>query len=303
MNGDTSASATWQLVFVSFALVVILFEAVRGWRLGLPRQIVRLLAIVAAYAAVYFGGSLFVPLLRPIIQLPDFVISAISGALLALVVYSVITSIGTIFFKRTAQQNSSLMRAIYGLSGALLGIFFGAFLIGLLLIGVRTIGGIAEAQLHAQSTGDIAPLAGAQSKGRRAQTTDGSALLGILTRIKNSVELGTVGSVVKATDMLPTGPYQTIAKLGEFLATSITAEGFFSYPPARELTLHPRITALRNDPEIVAMIEEGRFLDLMRDARVLAAVNDPTLLEALKRFDVKGAIDYAARQNATPRRK
>lgn len=303
MNGNTSASATWQLVFVSFAVIVILLEVVRGWRLGLAQQIVRVFAVVAAYATAYFGGSILVPLVRPVVQLPDFVISAASGALLALVVYWVITSIGTIAFERTAQQGSGLVRAIYGFSGAFIGLFFGLFFVWLLLVGVRTIGGIADAQLHAQSKTGIAPLPNAQSNMRRTRTTDDSGLLGSFARIKNSVELGTVGDAVKSTDVLPTGLCQTVVKLVELLTTPATAERFLSYPPAQALTLHPRITALQNDPEIMAMIEQGRFLDLMRDSRVIAAVNDPTLMEALRKFDLRGAIDYASQRNSTSRRK
>lgn len=303
MNADTSGSPSWQAFFVSFAVLLVLFEAARGWRLGLPRQIIRLLAVIAAYAAAYFGGGVFLPLLRPIVQLPDFVISAACGALLALVVYSVITSIGTIIFKRTAQQNSSVVRAIYGSSGALIGIFFGAFFIWLLLVGIRAIGGIADAQLHAQAAEDIAPLPRAQTDMRGVQAMDVSALLETLARIKNSVELGPVGDVVKSTDVLPTGSYQTIAKLGEVFSTPATVERFLSYPGARELTLHPRITALRLDPKIVTMIEEGRFLELVRNPRVIEAINDPELIGALKKFDIQRAIDYATQQNSTERRR
>src|SRR5207245_10439385 len=50
-----AGSPLWQLVFVLFAFVLILFEVLRGWRRGLPRQVARLGALVAAYFAAYFG--------------------------------------------------------------------------------------------------------------------------------------------------------------------------------------------------------------------------------------------------------
>jgi hypothetical protein len=96
----------------------------------LPRQLVRIGAIIAAYSAAFFGGPLLLPLLRPLIKVPDFVISAIGGALLAMIVYSVINSLGTILFKRTGQQGSSIVRLVWGGTGALLGIFFGLFFFG-----------------------------------------------------------------------------------------------------------------------------------------------------------------------------
>jgi hypothetical protein len=36
-----AGSPLWHAVFISFAVVFILFEVVRGWRLGLIRQLVR----------------------------------------------------------------------------------------------------------------------------------------------------------------------------------------------------------------------------------------------------------------------
>jgi uncharacterized membrane protein required for colicin V production len=64
----TSGSPVWQAVFISFGLVLILFEIVRGWRLGLLRQLMRLVALVVAYAAAFFGGRLLVPITRPFLK-------------------------------------------------------------------------------------------------------------------------------------------------------------------------------------------------------------------------------------------
>jgi len=106
-NDDmTAGSSLWQTIFVSFALVLILFEVVRGWRLGVVRQGVRLLALVAAYAAALFGGRFLLPLLRPMLRAPDFFISLLAGALLGLVVYAILNMIGAILFKRTGQQSA-----------------------------------------------------------------------------------------------------------------------------------------------------------------------------------------------------
>ena len=115
----------------------ILFEMIRGWRLGILRQLMRVAAVVAAYAAACFGGDLLVPLLRPFLQMPDFVISALAGAILAMIVYGIIASLGSILFKRTAQQSSGAVRLVYGLSGAAVGLCFGAFFIWLMLVGIR----------------------------------------------------------------------------------------------------------------------------------------------------------------------
>src|SRR3954466_907007 len=106
----TAGSSLWQIVFLLFAAALLLFEFFRGWRLGILRQLMRAAAVIAAYAAAYFGGDLMLPLLRPILKWPDFLTSMVAGALLAIVVYGVIAGLGSVLFKRTAQQSSGTVR-------------------------------------------------------------------------------------------------------------------------------------------------------------------------------------------------
>ncbi len=294
-----TASPLWQTIFVSFAVVLVLFEVTRGWRLGLPRQLVRVAAVVAAYSSALFGGRLLLPVLRPLLKVPDFVISTIGGAILALIVYSVITMIGRILFKRTGQQESGVVRWIYGAAGAFVGLFFGAFLLWLLVVGIRSLGSIAEVQVNAGAPGNLPPFGERRASASRRTVPavpDQNSLVMSLARLKKSIELGTVGDVVKQTDVLPTGVYDTLAKTGEVFSKPDSAQRFFSYPGVRELADHPKILALRADPEIMQMISEGRLLDLLQDERLIEAANDPALAVQLKRFDFKGAVDHALKE-------
>lgn len=45
---SASGSFLWQAGFLSFAVILVLFEVVHGWRLGLIRQLVRIAALGAA---------------------------------------------------------------------------------------------------------------------------------------------------------------------------------------------------------------------------------------------------------------
>jgi hypothetical protein len=293
---EIAGSQVWQLVLISFAAVLILFEFIRGWRLGIMRQLVRVVAVVAGYAAAYFGGDMLVPLLRSSVKMPDMAISALGGAILAVSAYGIIASFGTILFKRTAQQSSGPIRLVYGLSGALLGIGFGAFFVWLILVGIRSVGSIADAQVHARSKLDASRNPPPEQTASVADI-DVDSVTTLLARLKNSVEMGPVGDIVKKTDVMPTGVYQTLSEAGTVLSDPDTARQFLSYPGARELTEHPKIVALRNDPEIAEMIAQGRLLELFRDRRVVDAMNDPTLAEHLKRFDLKKALEYAGKKN------
>jgi hypothetical protein len=296
MQSTTAGSTLWQIVFLSFAVVLLLFEVIRGWRLGILRQLMRGVAVIAAYAAGYFGGDLMLPLLRPILKWPDFVVSMIGGALLAMVVYGVIASLGTILFKRTAQHSSSAVRLVYGASGALTGLLFGFFFIWLILVGIRSVGSIADAQVQAQ------PRTEATSPPRRdrkaaLENLDADSLTSFLARLKNSVELGKLGDVVKNTDVTPPAVYQALKDAGTVCANPESAQRFLSFPGAVELSEHPKIVALRNDPEIIELIRQGRILELLQHPRVLAATNDPSLIERVKQFDIKKALEYAAKKN------
>lgn len=294
IQSSTAGSSLWQIVFLSFAVVLLLLEVLRGWRLGLPRQLMRGAAIIAAYAAAYFGGNLLLPLLRPILKWPDFVLSMVGGALLALIVYGVIAGLGSILFRRTAQHASGTVRLVYGFSGALAGIVFGLFFIWLILVGIRSVGAVADAQVQAHPPANTPPASSRSDKPLALEHFDANALTSFLARLKNSVELGNIGDLLKKTDVTPPALYQTLKDAGTVCANPESARKFLSFPGAVELSEHPKIVALRNDPEIAELIRQGRIMELLQHRRVLEAANDPTLVEKVKRFDIKKALEYAA---------
>jgi uncharacterized membrane protein required for colicin V production len=299
-QSEIAGSPVWQTVFISFAVVLILLEVIRGWRLGILRQLVRVAAIVAAYATAFFLGDYMVPLLRPMVSVPDIVLSALAGAVLALLVYATIAGLGSVLFKRTAQQSSGAVRLVYGLSGAFVGLLFGAFFIWLLLIGIRSVGSIAEAQVQAKPARDNIEAAtdstrpySADDRAPSVPVFDADSVTLLLARLKNSVELGTAGGLIKKVDPMPAGVYQTLTDVGVALANPETAQRFLSYPGAAELSEHPKLVALRNDPEVTTIIREGRLFELLSHPRVLEAANDPDLAERVKRFDLKKALEFA----------
>ena len=292
----TSGSTLWQTIFVSFAAILLLVEIVRGWRLGLPRQLMRGAAVIAAYAAGYFGGGLLLPLLRPILNWPDFILSMAGGAILALVVYGVIASLGSILFKRTAQHPSGTVRLLYGFTGALTGIVFGLFFIWMILVGIRSVGAIADAQVQAHPRPQTPATNLRPDQPLALEKFDADSLTSFLARLKNSVEMGSFGDVLKKTDVTPPSVYETLKDAGTVCANPESARRFLSFPGAVELSEHPKIVALRNDPEIADLIRHGRILELMQHRRVLEAANDPTLTEKVKQFDIKKALEFAAKE-------
>lgn len=287
----------WQIVFVSFALLLVLYEILRGWRRGGARQLTRLGAVVAAYFAAFFGGKYVLPFARPFLKMPDQIVTIAGAAVLAMLVYALISGLGALLFKQTNQQESSFVRLIYGLTGALLGFVFGAFLVWVTVVGVRSIGAIADAHLQEQAAQSTVVHTVDVRRGLVAAPNAGSSeLMSTLARLKNSLEMGMIGDAVKRTDVMPAKTYDVLGKVGRIASSPRAAERLLSYPGARELSENPKIIALRSDPEIAEMIQQGKIVDLLRDQRIIAAANDPTLLSAIKNFDFSAALDYATEQ-------
>jgi hypothetical protein len=250
-----AGSLLWQAVFISFAVVLIFFEVVRGWRLGLIRQLVRVAALAVAYVAGIFGGRLFLPMARPFLRAPDMVLSVLAGAVLAVAVYAAVTGIGVILFKRINEQNSQPGHLISRFAGGIAGLIFGVFVLWLIVVGVRAIGAVADAQVRSQA--NSSGVAGSSTRHALAvrqrflsEPNAGSTTLATsLARLKNSLELGPLGNTVKEADPVPLKLYETFGKVGSVFSSPERAQRFLAFPGARELSEHPKIVALRDDPE------------------------------------------------------
>jgi uncharacterized membrane protein required for colicin V production len=292
-----AGSPLWQIVFVSFAAVLILFEILRGWRRGLPRQVARLGALIAAYFAGWFASKFFGPLIGMIFKMPDALLSIIAGAVFGLLIYAVISGIGSALFRRTSQHNSLIVRILYGTGGAALGAFFGLFLVWLMVVAVRSIGSVANAEVREQAN-DTSVLHAVDVRRRflGEASQDEAPLTTSLARLKNSLEMGVIGDAVKKVDFVPQRTYDFIEKVGTIAANPQYAERFLEYPGAKELSEHPKIIALRNDQEISQMAAQGRLLELVQDPRIIDAANDPDLRARLKKFDINAALNYATQK-------
>ena len=206
-------------------------------------------------------------------------------------------------FKRTSEQDSRIVQLIYGISGAIVGLFFGLFALWLIVVSVRAVGAVADAQVRARSTNvHTDPDATSHAlEVRRRFLGDGSeqsAPFAVsLARLKNSLELGRLGNAIKQTDPVSQKNYDTLTKVAAVFSDPERARRFLSVPGAREISEHPKIVALRDDPEISEMIAQRRFLDLLQAQRIIDVANDPVLADRIKKFDLQRALDYALERN------
>jgi len=289
-----SGSPLWQLVFVSFALALILLMILGGWRRGLPRQVAAVGALIAGCFAAFFGWKFLGPLVGMFLRLPDALLAIIAGASAGLIVFIVICGIGSALFRRTSQHDSLIVRLLYGSTGALLGVFFGLFLVWLIVVAVRSIGSVADAQVREQAS-DSSVLHAVDVRRRflGEANEDQAPLTTSMARLKNSLEMGVIGNTVKKIDVVPQKTYDLLEKISAVAANPQNAERFLSFPGARELSEHPKIIALRNDQEISQMLAQGQLIELIQDHRIIDAANDADLHARLKKFDLDAALNYA----------
>ena len=298
----TMAAPGWQFAFVSLAIVVLLLEIIHGWRLGLIRQLVRVIAIVVAYSCAFFAARATVPLMHSFFKLPDPILALLGGAILAAILFAAINLIGAFLFKKTAQQESRFIRLIWGSTGAFLGILLGLFTIWLGFAGVRMVGSVAEARLRTQNlpaSSTAQPNRPAQIQSESAVSPSPNPLMAMLAEMKSSLESGRVGEAVRTIDPLPPALYRVLEKAGEVASNVQNAERFLSFPGAREISEHPKVVALRNDPRVLELIATGHLFELMKNQRMIEAMNDPALQARVKKFELERALDYALKKNGS----
>jgi hypothetical protein len=299
-----AGSSAWQLAFLSFAVVILILEVLHGWRIGLTRQLMRIIAIIAAYSCAIFAGPVLLPITRSFTKLPDPILTLVGGAVLGAIIFAILNALGPLLFKRTKDHESAVRRLSWGISGGLLGILLGSFTIWLVFAGARLAGSVAEAQVrsqHAITTGILQPVWNKplqiQSAALSTRDQPPTPLMTTLAELKNSLEAGPIGNTLKNVDPLPEGTYRRVERVGEVASNPETAQRFLRFPGAQQIANDPKIIALRDDPEITKLVSQSRVFDLLQNQRVIDALNDPVLLARLKNFDLDRALDYALTKN------
>jgi hypothetical protein len=265
-----------QMVFLLIGVVLVSLFAIRGWRLGLIRQLLSIIALAIAYAVAYFGGKYLIPILRPI-GFADQLLAVIGGLIIGVVVYAGLSIVSGILFKRTAHQSVSLLRFGFGISGAILGAAFGVFLLLVGAVGIRLVGSIAEHELTEKKhkTAVVSPMATR------------------LAKIKRSLSQGPAGAMVEKVDPIPQSVYSILGKVGEVTSDPDSFSRFAENPNIQALSVHPKIVALQNDPEIAKAAEAQDYFTLLRNPKLVEAANDPEVIRLVGTLDLNKALDFA----------
>ena len=289
------------IILLSFAALILGYQTIKGWRLGLVRQIVRFGALAAGYAAALLGSGFVVPFLHTL-GYPDFILHCIGGAGLGLFVYLFICFIGGVLFKRTAHQEMGIVWFFFGATGALMGLAFGLVILLFFADAIRFLGGIVEAKAptahSAAATTPAKPRRGpsgsaAAVKPNLPASTEANALL---VELKTSLENHLPGEILQAIDPVPKKTYAIANKVGRTLSDPDATARFLNVPGAMELAARPEIQALRNDPEILRLVQTRQYPLLLKNEKILRAANDPQTAALLGKFDLEKALDHALKK-------
>lgn len=285
-----------QLAFFGGAALLVLLKAWHGYRVGIIRQILGIVALLAAYLTGYFGGGFLGPLLHRVIDLPENLLAVAGAALIGFTMYCTITLIGSIVFKKTAQQSVGLIRLGYGLSGACVGAMYGLFLVWIAILAIRLLGSVAETQIAVAKNPHLS--LGKPTPTPTPAPTPPSAVVRGLAQMKHSLESGAAGAVVQQVDPIPGTLYGILHKLGVMVSDEKSVNRFLSFPGVQPLLAHPKVAALQSDQEITHDIIERRYLRLLRNPRIIAAANDAEIGELMRKFEFEKALDHAIRPPA-----
>lgn len=280
------------------SVAVIAMLGWNGWRQGVARQLMTFFSILCAYVAAWFGASSAAPIFK-FLRYPPQITTMIAGAAVGMATFLALHGLRRIFFKRTAEQKSVTVRLSYGILGALIGVAFGTFLFILTSSTIRAIGAVAKSRLadfekEAQPTNDrkVPPLMAEDEPG---------PLVRNMAKLGGALDEGESGKFFQRYDKVPAAHvFATLTKLGIMVSKPEAVDRFLRYPGVEKLATHPKLVAVRNDPEVSKLLEETSFVKLLRHEKVVALANDPEFSALMKKMEFEKALDHALKGDATP---
>lgn len=261
--------------WVLFCLVVWLLGCT--W-VGYKRGVVRQALAIAALALGWFGAFSLGPMLSPLVPalgFPVFARPIVSGVITGLAVWIVTMLLGAILFKKTSEQSFGIIRIIYGVSGAALGLVFGVSVLVMVAWGVRIFGSFHEGVQKATTR-----------VGRRYGPEPDPSL-----SLKRIMDESSLSSFIQKIDPLKSDLYPRLEKAGQLLASPTALDRFLNAPEAFAFARHPKIQALRDDPQFLENLKNGDVLALLQNPRLQAAASDAQLMTAFNALNLEKLVD------------
>ncbi len=267
-------SPQWQHFILILAALWLLISIFRGWGKGLLRQLLVPVALIVAAVAVQFGVPAVVQSAAQATHLPGFLLFPVAFLGIWLFAYTAVQIGGKILFKRTRDLDSAGSRFVFGLGGAVLGLFFGLFFVWLAAIAIRITGRMAQEQAILQ--GQSADL-----------------LVRNLARLDASMELGAGQTLLDVVDPVPAWVYRDVQLAGKLVSDPRAIERFVEYPGFQTLWQSSKVHALQSDSALIEQARRGNLLGILTNPGVIAALQDPEVQRQLSSHELESAFRYA----------
>lgn len=266
-------SAPWLWIL---AALYLLFEVWRGWRRGIVRHGISVVALLTAGGVAWVFGWATGFISDNVIPLPIPLGRVLFGFAAGMAFYIAAVVLSSLLFKKTSQQSGGLIRLVYGIGGAFFGVIFGLLVLWGGISLVRMVEAIMQGQEVAMTTHEA------------YSEEQGKFVVG-----KTPKEQEASGSLVDKIDIVPPQTYQIISQLMALSRSPDAVMRFFSYPETQKLLAQPKIQQLLQDPSVAKAVAQGNFIVLLSNPKILAVAFDPEVQEAFSTFDLPKALDYA----------
>jgi len=277
-----SASPFWQNALLYGASLFLLWEIYGGWRRGVIRSGLHFGAFVLSGFLGIMVGQAIAAVVAIVMPGVSFFAGLGVGLAVTLIVLAVCLFLSAILFKRTYQQPPGFVRTMFGLGGAFFGLLTGVFILWGTVSLVRAAGALAQSSMAGQKPKDAPALAQG------------------LATLKESLEMGSIGALVKSVDILPNEAYDHIVRLSKLTADPDAMVRFLDYPGVMKIVAHPRIQAILQDRDLVAASEKQDYAAILRNPALMKAVSDPSLQKLVMGLDLQKALDYAMPPDQSP---
>ncbi len=285
---------TLKFAYLGGSSVVAGFLTWNGWRQGLGRQGMTLLAIAAAYAAGFFGRKSAMPAFT-FLGYPELITEIIGAAAAGLLTYLAIHGLSRVLFKKTKDVPERARRMRSGVFGALLGFLFAIFLFIVSYYAVRMMGTLASSKIEVAKT-DIE--AAKQNPKFLPSGDEPNLFIKGLAKLNTALNEGQTGQILHNVDRVPPNVYALLFKLGIMVSREESVDRFLAYPGIASLASHPKIVALKNDPGVHELLLTKSYLKLLRNEKVVALANDTEFAALIKAMDFEKALDHAIKSGA-----
>lgn len=271
-------SSKWQTIICIFAVLWLLLEGLRGWRLGLIRGFLKILALLVAWLAGSATAATCNTALLLFFHAPSPLIPSIAGTIVGIGIYFLISFFSALFFKKTDHYDG-FFRGLLGLGGACCGLLFGLFFLWGSISVVRNLGFLGEMRLLYTEQQGLSPKS--------------DPLACNLVQLKKSLELGPFGAWLIQVDPLTPVFYENTKKSMVLMKDHEVLIRFMNAPSTQKFLTNPHIIKMLHDPEVQQAISSGNLLFLIENKNVQDAFSDSTLWQELQSFDFSKTLNQA----------